>query len=84
MQDHLGQLQDAEVANKLLKDFLSNKETEPLNGSQPEGARVEPLAEYRKFRWNEHQQLLVSFPQAWLEFNRPELRQALARAISAL
>jgi CHAD domain-containing protein len=82
MQDHLGKLQDAEVANKMLKDFVG--ETERLNGSEPEETRVEPLAEYRKMRGDEHQQLLVSFPQAWAHFNRTEIRQALARAVSVL
>jgi triphosphatase len=82
MQDHLGKLQDAEVANKMLKDFVG--ETEPLNGSKPEETKGEPLAEYKKRRVDEHQQLLVSFPQAWAHFNRLEIRQALAKAVSTL
>lgn len=76
MQDHLGKLQDAEVANTMLKDFVGEVE----NGSQAEA----PLARYRMVRLAEHQQLLDSFPQAWAHFNRAEIREALARAVSAL
>jgi CHAD domain-containing protein len=78
MQDHLGKLQDAEVANELLKDFL---EDQP---NKTEAQQSESIADYAKVRANEHQQLLILFPQAWAHFNRIELRQALARAVSAL
>ncbi len=78
MQDHLGKLQDAEVANKLLKDFLEDRPDET-------GARnSELITDYTRIRSAEHRQLLDSFPQAWAHFNRAEVRQALARAVSVL
>ena len=82
MQDHLGNLQDAEVAKKMLREFL--REAKPLNESGAAEVSSEPLTRYTELRWVEHEQLLVSFPQAWANFNRAEVRQALAQAVSVL
>lgn len=84
MQDYLGDLQDAEVANKMLKEFLGDWET--YQAKVPAGNRPSPdaLIIYRQARQEERRQLFASFSAAWANFNRPEVRQSLAKAISVL
>jgi CHAD domain-containing protein len=70
LQDHLGQLNDAETACIFFRDLLAE---------QPD---KEQLAAYLEARQAERQALLDSFPQAWARFNQPELRRDLALAVS--
>jgi CHAD domain-containing protein/transposase-like protein len=84
MQDHLGDLHDADVACQILNQFLEDwevrQETRPLQGRQ----NPEPIVAYLAARYAERHHLLVSFPEAWQSFNRPELRRNLALAIAVL
>lgn len=73
MQDHLGDLNDADVAVQLLQAFLAT------SGDGQEGARA-----YLRNREDERAQLLESFPAAWSHFTRPEVRRSLALAVAAL
>jgi CHAD domain-containing protein len=72
LQDHLGQLNDAETAAVFFRDLLA----EQPNSDQ--------LATYLEARQKEREALLAAFPQAWTRFNRPELRRNLALAISVI
>ncbi len=73
MQDHLGDLNDADVAVQLLQGFLAGVP----QGHQ--GAQA-----YLRNREDERTRLLESFPAAWARFIRPEVRRHLALAVAAL
>ncbi len=84
MQDHLGDLHDADVACQLLGDFL--KTWEDSQRLQPLAERQSPetILAYLAYQHTERHRLLVTFPQAWESFNQPEFRQNLAQAIAGL
>jgi CHAD domain-containing protein/uncharacterized protein YjbK len=73
MQDHLGDLNDADVAVQLLQGFLA--------GAQ---GGLEGVQAYLRDREDERSRLLESFPAAWAHFTRPEVRRHLALAVAAL
>jgi CHAD domain-containing protein len=79
LQDHLGDLNDADVANVMLSDFLFS----PSGG---EGGRlIAPgVVAYLAVKQRELQALVEAFPQAWEVFNQPSTRQALAEAVGVL
>ncbi|MCB0166331.1 MAG: CHAD domain-containing protein [Anaerolineae bacterium] len=84
MQDHLGDLNDAEVAagiiNKFLKGFAAQQEQLPLEEQQS----PEQIEAYLRAKQNERHELLVSFSAAWDRFNRREFRKMLAQSVSVL
>lgn len=84
LQDHLGDLNDAHVATQLLRDFLA--EWDDLQDKLPVAERQppQPILEYLAYRYEERQRLMRSFRDAWERFNRPDVRQNLALAVSAL
>jgi len=73
MQDHLGDLNDADVAIRLLHDFLAR------NPRDQEG-----LVNYLRNREAERDRLVESFPAAWERFTRPKVRSNLTLAMAAL
>jgi CHAD domain-containing protein len=84
MQDHLGDLNDAQVATQLLQAFLADwdqEETPTALTARPDPAGV--LA-YLTYQHRERHRLIVTFPEAWAHFCRPEFRQNLGLAIAAL
>jgi CHAD domain-containing protein len=84
LQDHLGELHDADVACQLVRSFLKSWEEDQLYQPIPERLNPEPIVTYLAFLHAERYRLLITFPAAWVNFNRPEFRQYLARAVSAL
>jgi CHAD domain-containing protein len=84
LQDHLGELNDAEVASHSLRDLLA--EWDQNQSHLPLAERQSPtqLAAYLESKLEERQRLLETFPQAWARFNHPKLRRNLALAISVL
>ena len=72
MQDHLGDLNDADVAIRLLGDSMGN------------GKGQSGLIAYLRNRELEKTRLLDTFPPAWERFNRPQVRRNLALALAAL
>lgn len=84
LQDHLGDLNDAEVATQILRAFLD--EWEPQQSALPVNERQNPegIVTYLAARHSERYRLMVSFQDVWGEFNRPEFRRNLALAISVL
>ncbi len=80
VQDHLGNLHDADVACHLLIEFLNQ-------WSEREGRErinISGVTHYLVAQQNELRTLLDSFPEAWQRFNRPEMRRKLALAVSTL
>jgi len=84
MQDHLGDLNDADVAAKLLEDQL--KLFEKRQDKFPVIQRINTggIMRYLTYRLSERHQLLLSFPDLWHWFVREKFRQNLASAISVL
>ena len=84
LQDHLGDLNDANVATHLLRDFLA--EWDVLQAKLPVGERQtpEPILDYMAYRYAERQRLMLTFSETWTRFNSPEFRQNLALAVSVL
>ncbi len=84
LQDHLGDLNDANVASHLLRDFLA--EWDVLQTKLPVGERQtpEPILDYMAFCYAERQRLMLTFSETWARFNSPEFRQNLALAVSVL
>ena len=92
LQDHLGDLHDADVADHLLRDFLdggtgallsftsSKKQTE-----MPRQRVMAPgVAMYLAKKQTELQTLVRTFPEVWAHFNRLEVRQNLAASVAVL
>jgi CHAD domain-containing protein len=85
MQDHLGDLNDANVATRLLRDFIDNWEISqamlPINERQ----NIEEVVNYMAYRHAERHQLMLSFQQTWRQyFMHSRFRRGLASAISVL
>ena len=84
MQDHLGDLNDADVACNLLSEILTNWENLHTQTLLAERPNPEHLVAYLAYRAEERHRLLVTFPSVWSRFNDPEVRRKLALAIAAL
>ncbi len=75
LQDHLGDLQDARVAITMMQAFVEGTdETQSTAG----------VLKYMAVRENEKQQLLSAVGQTWQAFAQPDVRRALALAVSSL
>jgi CHAD domain-containing protein/transposase-like protein len=84
LQDHLGDLHDAEVACQLVNTFLRSWETNQLGIPLIQRQNTEPIVAYLAYLHAERHRLLTTFPERWAYFNRSELHQNLAQAISVL
>jgi CHAD domain-containing protein len=84
LQDHLGDLNDANVAAGILRDFLV--QWDALQAQKPVADRhnPEPVLAYLSYQYAERQRLMLTFQDAWAHFNRHKLREKLAKAISIL
>jgi CHAD domain-containing protein/transposase-like protein len=84
LQDHLGDLNDAVVATHILTDFLASWEAQQAQLPITERQNLQAIVAYLAARHDERHRLMVTFQGAWEKFNRPELRQELALAVSVL
>jgi CHAD domain-containing protein len=84
IQDHLGEMNDAQVASDLLRQFIETWETgqQPLPTSERQS--IQAVVNYLAVCHAQRHELMVTFQQAWEKFNRQELRQKVALAIAAL
>jgi CHAD domain-containing protein len=80
VQDHLGDLNDADVACQILIGFLNNwsklKRRERIN--------ISGVTRYLVTKQSELRDLVDTFPEAWRQYNRPEFRRKLALAVASL
>jgi CHAD domain-containing protein len=79
MQDHLGDLHDADVACGLIVEFLNY-----WHHARPVGVRIEGVAAYLVERQAEMTRLVETAPAAWSRFEDPALRRKLALAVGVL
>jgi CHAD domain-containing protein/adenylate cyclase class IV len=84
MQDHLGNLNDANVASDISRDYLANWEEHQLHLPLVERRSPTQMVSYLTSKLDERHRLLVTFPEKWAHFNRAELRRNLALAVAAL
>lgn len=84
MQDHLGDLNDADVAAQILEDSLAtwSKKQRKLSAEKRQSAA--PMQAYLAGQVEKREQLIATFPAAWERFNRVEFRQMLAKSVSML
>ena len=84
MQDHLGELHDADVACQILNSFLDNWDRGQIGLQLSARQNPEPIVNYLAYRHAERHRLLVTFPEAWDQFDQSETYQKVASAISIL
>jgi len=84
MQDHLGDLNDADVACQILRDFLDELEARQATIPVEDRDNPEPIVAYLAARHAERHRLMITFREVWEHFNRPEIRAQLADAVSVL
>jgi len=85
MQDHLGDLNDAQVASQLVSQFIEDWETRQATLPENERQSIEEVHHYLTYRQEERQHLLETFQEEWQKrFWQPAFRRFLARAVSVL
>jgi CHAD domain-containing protein len=84
LQDHLGDLHDADVACQILNNFLDSWDRGQVGLQLSERQNPEPLVNYLAYQHAERHRLLVTFPEAWENFEQPETMRKVALAISIL
>jgi CHAD domain-containing protein len=84
LQDHLGDLNDADVACTILREFLDNWETRQVHLPIMERENPEPVVAYLASKHAERYLLTTTFHEAWQGFDQPETRSKLASAVSVL
>jgi CHAD domain-containing protein len=84
LQDHLGELHDADVACQLVIDFMQEWDNNQLQRPITERQNPEPIATYLAYLHAERYRLTSTFPELWRKFNRAEFRQIIAQAVSTL
>lgn len=84
VQDHLGDLNDAQVAGDFLRDFISEHEQAQSTIMIQDRQSIERVVQYMAYQFAEKHRLTTTFAETWTEFNRTEIRRSLALAISEL
>jgi len=84
MQDHLGDLNDAQVATQILNEFVRDWKVQQANLPANERVSIQAVIDYLAYRQAEIHQLLVTFRPAWTHFVRPTTRRGIAQAVSIL
>jgi CHAD domain-containing protein len=80
VQDHLGNLNDSDVASRLLIGFLDEWST----AEGRERIDIRGVIRYLADRQNALHELLAGFPDVWRHFTRPEMQRLLALAVTPL
>jgi CHAD domain-containing protein len=85
IQDHLGDLNDAQVATQLLREFIDSWESHQTTLSIGERQNLEGVVNYLAARHAERHHLMVTFRQTWKSnFANRRFRRNLAQAVSVL
>lgn len=78
LQDHLGDIQDAEVAKGILGDFMAQHDAQ-RNGL--EEVNSTHIAAYLTYRLDQQADLLATLPQAWARVDSARFRRRLAGSL---
>jgi CHAD domain-containing protein len=85
LQDHLGDLNDASVASKILSDYIKSREEGTLTTSETERQGLDEVMAYLKFRLDERERLQRTFFSAWnMYFQNRAFRRNISQAVSVL
>lgn len=84
MQDHLGDLNDADVACDILRQFLDDWESRQVYKPISERDNPEPIVAYLAAKHAERYFLTTTFQEVWQKFERPEMRANITSAIAVL
>jgi CHAD domain-containing protein len=84
IQNHLGDLNDAEVACQFLENFLSHWKNVRRELTTVQSKKPAAITRYFKVKSEEREHLLITFPESWHQFNSTQLRHHLALAIAVL
>jgi CHAD domain-containing protein len=84
MQDHLGDLNDTRVAGEVLRGFVDTHNQEYSGVPLFLRPDITGVLLYAADRDAEQKRLLDTFPAAWANFNRDDVRRDLALAVSVL
>ena len=85
MQDHLGDLNDAQVAALLLSQFIEEWEARQAELPIEERQTIDEVHHYLAYRQDERQHLMETFQEEWQKhFWQPAFRHYLAEAVAVL
>ncbi len=84
LQDHLGDLNDADVACNILRQFLDDWESRQVDKPISERDNPEPIVAYLAAKHAERYFLIATFQDAWQGFDQPQMRSNLASAVAVL
>jgi CHAD domain-containing protein/adenylate cyclase class IV len=84
LQDHLGEMNDADIAATIVSDFIVDWESHQLRLPLSERQSPTPIVTYLNANLDTRHRLVITFPEVWARFNRLEVRQSLARALANL
>jgi CHAD domain-containing protein len=84
LQDHLGDLHDADVACQILNAFLENWDGSQARVMVTERKNPESIVNYLAYQYAERHRLLISFPEVWERFETPDIMRQVASAVSVL
>ena len=84
VQDHLGEIQDGEVASRLLAAYLSKAFRAQATASAVEVTDLDGLTRYLSHRRDQSRQMTATFPQMWKQIDSLKFRRRLAGVLVAL
>jgi CHAD domain-containing protein len=84
VQDHLGEIQDADVASRLLAEYLSRAFKEQAAASATETADLDGVTRYLSHRRDQSRQMAATFPNLWKQIDSIKFRRRLAAVIVPL
>ena len=84
LQDHLGEIQDAQVAGRLLAEYLSKAFKEQATATAAPTADLDGVTRYLSYRRDHARQMAASFPQLWKQIDSVKFRRRLAAVLVAL
>ncbi len=84
VQDHLGEIQDAEVASQLLAEYLAKAYRAQAAVSAAEAVDLDGVARYLAQRRGHSRQMTATFPQAWKQIESAKFRRRLAAVVASL
>lgn len=84
MQDHLGDLNDADVACDILRSFLDDWEARQMYKPISERDNPQPIVAYLAAKHAERYFLTTTFQEVWQKFESPEMLTNVASAIAVL
>jgi CHAD domain-containing protein len=81
LQDHLGDIQDAEVAKAILQDFMAQNAPDQASLSE---ADLTHITAYLTHRLDAQHKLIVTLPEAWARVDSVRFRRRLASSLLAI